>query len=732
MVLMVLLAIAGVCIIIFTRAASTLKPPIEGMLDRQGFPKSDYTGVVKNYVINVDWSDIQPNSAADFNTATIDSAVSKAASSGMRLKIRFFAGSHSPQWVKQLAGGPVNYYEPVDQNADSYAIPRFWTNEVASAYNGVQGKLAAKYDSVAQIGEITINRCMTVYAEPMIRGIVDSRNLTSLSDAGYTTALDQQCQREQIDSHQVWQKTRSSVAFNPYQVIVKKTDGTYSGKTDNAFTLSMMDYCRSSLGARCVLENNSIRSTNMGADYDAIYNKMKAMGGPITLQTATPARIGDWRATLGWAANTIKANAVELNSGYASYPVGELSQYNNAMLANPYLDNIAPADTTPPTANISQPSAESNVSNTTGVVVSASDNTGGSGLAKVELYIDGDMVQSSVTSPLNYNWNTNGLTNGTHVLSARSYDTAGNIGNSQSVSVNINNPDLTPPTTPANLKITSSSYSQVVLSWSASTDNVGVNKYVLKRNGTIINNDLSTTSYMDQSVSPSTSYSYVALAQDAAGNLSAPSNQVLLTTAGLPAAAPKTPAGLSTSAKNQMVHLSWRPNSETNIKQYGVRYRKAGETAWIWIGYSTTTSYDFSETADGVAPANGTTYEFSIRARNSGDLTSAWTDENGGTAVSAKPLPAAPTNLLGSVTKNNIGVNWTPPADLKTGDGYVLKLNSSLSVKTASTNYAFSGLKPCTTYTVKASSIDVAGNLSAGSVERTFTTAGTKFMWWCL
>ncbi len=42
-------------------------------------------------------------------------------------------------------------------------------------------------------------------------------------------------------------------------------------------------------------------------------------------------------------------------------------------------------------------------------------------------------------------------------------------------------PDTMPPSAPANLAVTSASSTQVNLSWTASTDNVGVTGYMVER-----------------------------------------------------------------------------------------------------------------------------------------------------------------------------------------------------------------------------------------------------------
>jgi chitodextrinase len=100
--------------------------------------------------------------------------------------------------------------------------------------------------------------------------------------------------------------------------------------------------------------------------------------------------------------------------------------------------------------------------------------------------------------------------------------------------------DTQAPTTPTGLASTTVTSSSAGLTWNASTDNVGVAGYTVYRNGTAIGTTGgSTTTYTDSTVSPSTTYSYTVGAFDAAGNHSAQSSAIQVT----------TPAGPPPSAK---------------------------------------------------------------------------------------------------------------------------------------------------------------------------------------
>src|SRR3989442_288360 len=122
-------------------------------------------------------------------------------------------------------------------------------------------------------------------------------------------------------------------------------------------------------------------------------------------------------------------------------------------------------------------------------------------------------------------------------------DAAANISaNSTSVSITI--ADTTAPTMPIGLTAAAAGSTGANLSWSASTDNVGVTGYIVRRNGVQVATP-ATTSYADTGLSVGT-YSYTVAARDAAGNISANSTSVSITITDT--TTPTTPTRLTTAA----------------------------------------------------------------------------------------------------------------------------------------------------------------------------------------
>ncbi len=93
-------------------------------------------------------------------------------------------------------------------------------------------------------------------------------------------------------------------------------------------------------------------------------------------------------------------------------------------------------DVTPPTVNLTAPSAGASVSGVVDLAASASDAVG---VNKVEFYVDGSLLGTDLSAPYGLPWDSTTVANGTHALSARAYDAAGNVGVDNDTAVTVNN-----------------------------------------------------------------------------------------------------------------------------------------------------------------------------------------------------------------------------------------------------------------------------------------------------
>ena len=182
-------------------------------------------------------------------------------------------------------------------------------------------------------------------------------------------------------------------------------------------------------------------------------------------------------------------------------------------------------DVTPPTTSITAPAGGATVSGITAVSASASDNVG---VAKVEFYLDGALKATDTTSTYDWSWDTTLATNGSHSLTSKAYDAAGNSATSTAVTVTVSNAgDTTPPSVPAGLSATAGKR-KITLARTASTDNVAVTGYQIWRatSSTGPFTPVATTtltSYANTGLASGSTYYYYVQSYDAAGNVSAAS-----------------------------------------------------------------------------------------------------------------------------------------------------------------------------------------------------------------
>jgi len=169
----------------------------------------------------------------------------------------------------------------------------------------------------------------------------------------------------------------------------------------------------------------------------------------------------------------------------------------------------------------------SNIQETSATVSwsASSDNVGVTGY---NVYIGG----SNIGSVTGTSANITGLTaSTTYTVTVAAFDAAGNTS-AQSSGVTFTTsaaPDTEAPTVPSGLASSNVSPSSFDVSWSASSDNVGVSSYSVYLDGSFAGNT-SGTSYSFSGLSASTTYSVTVSASDAAGNSSAQSSALSVTT----------------------------------------------------------------------------------------------------------------------------------------------------------------------------------------------------------
>lgn len=192
--------------------------------------------------------------------------------------------------------------------------------------------------------------------------------------------------------------------------------------------------------------------------------------------------------------------------------------------------------------------------------------------------------------------------------------------------------DTTAPTAPTQLAGTAVSSNQVSLTWAASTSAVGIAGYTVLRNGSTVGSSTG-TSFVDDTVSPSTTYSYTVEAVDTEGLVSAQSAASQVTTPAPSTNPPVISNVASSGVTDAAASITWTTDIPSSSQ---VLY---GTTATY--GKSTTldpaqvTSH--SQTITGLTP--GTEYHFEVESTGSSGNTATSSDSNFTTLASYVTLP---------------------------------------------------------------------------------------------
>ncbi len=187
------------------------------------------------------------------------------------------------------------------------------------------------------------------------------------------------------------------------------------------------------------------------------------------------------------------------------------------------------------------------------------------------------------------------------------------VGEAETSNGTANTPaDTTPPSPPTGLTGAAAGSSGANLSWSASTDNVGVTGYIVRRNGVQVATPAA-TSYTDTGLSAGATYSYTVAARDAAGNVSPNSATVSVTTG-------STPPPPSNSAG-----LAWDAVTVPALSGYRVYFGTAPGTYLQSVGQGTSVGNVTTYTMTGLA--SGSRYYFAVTAFDTLGIESDYSNE---------------------------------------------------------------------------------------------------------
>jgi len=276
--------------------------------------------------------------------------------------------------------------------------------------------------------------------------------------------------------------------------------------------------------------------------------------------------------------------------------------------------------------------------------------------------------------------------------------------------------DTTAPSQPANLASPSHTASTASLTWSASTDNVGVTGYEIYRGAEKVG-DSNTTNYIVTGLTQNTAYSFTVKAYDAAGNLSAASSPVNVTTNTANFAGIYYKVGFITTPyiHYRPVGGSWTtaPGAlmlDSDIEGYKILTIEIGSATQLEACFNNGNGiWDNNGGQNYFFPAGTSTFD-------NGSITP-------GAPVMDTTAPSAPTNLAVSAhTAFTVSLTWTASTDNVAVTGYDVYRGAVRVGSTTDTRCMDTNLSQNTSYTYTVKAYDAKGNVSAASSPVSVTT----------
>src|ERR1051325_1009082 len=350
------------------------------------------------------------------------------------------------------------------------------TSDVGSHGTGVAGTAAALSNNGVGIASV----CWSCKLMPVRVSDVNGYALDSTIASGLTWAADPGARVANISyigsaSSTVTSGARYFQSKGGVVTVSAGNNGTFISSADNTYVLTVTAsnvydqlYAWSNTGNNLDLcAPGEVLTTIPGASYT--HAAGTSFSAPLVAGVAALVMSANPSLTPTQVQDILKKSADDLG------PAGWDSSYGwgrvNASRAVALATGSQTTDSTPPVISFASPAAGSTISGAVSVAINASDN---GTVSSVTVSLDGSVVTSFAVAPYAFTWNTLGVADGTHVLSATASDAAGNSSTS-TVAVTVRN---TIDTTAPSISVTSPSdgtqvSGTVTVSVNA-TDNTGI------------------------------------------------------------------------------------------------------------------------------------------------------------------------------------------------------------------------------------------------------------------
>ncbi|MBI9041999.1 endonuclease [Lutibacter sp.] len=407
----------------------------------------------------------------------------------------------------------------------------------------------------------------------------------------------------------------------------------------------------------------------------------------------------------------------------------------------------------------------SNETNTT-IDLNWTASTDNVGVTSYEIFKDGVLYNSAATNSHIITGLTQNTTYNFTVYAKDAYGNTSLVSNTETATTT-NIIDVTPPTIPTNVIVSNETNASIKLTWTASTDAIGVANYDIYVDGTYTATSAA-TSYTVTGLTALTIYSFTISAKDAAGNASATSDAVNGTTTDTPiVCGTESFTNLSTNSSSYTT-VNWtgdtsgawvasdaRTDQVLNGKAITIRNGAITSpttangianltmtTQLVFTGTSGTFNVKVNGNLVGTIPYDATEQTTTISGINTSGNVIITIDGNSATSnrvmfddiswscysgVADTEAPTAITDLnAASITNTTASLSWSASTDNVGVSHYDIYKNGVFLAATATNSYNVTGLIANTSYHFTVYAKDAAGNTSEVSNTVTITTTNTS------
>jgi hypothetical protein len=226
---------------------------------------------------------------------------------------------------------------------------------------------------------------------------------------------------------------------------------------------------------------SSIYTTKMGGGYRTMSGT--SFAAPVVAGVAALMFSVDPTLTPAEVETILEQTALDLGAvGYdTSFGWGRVNAYQAVLASMPAPLRVQ--DLTPPAVAITSPADGNTVSGSVLVQVEAADDTA---VARLDVYVDGDLVASDTVAALSAAWDTTTETDGAHTLTVVAFDEAGNSTQTTATVIVANVLDVTPPAVQITSPGAGSLLARTQTVKVAASDASGVTRVDLLVNGAVI------------------------------------------------------------------------------------------------------------------------------------------------------------------------------------------------------------------------------------------------------